>query len=402
VHNTDKGEKPVLQDRDFARARAQDSGEKPGFCSAPTGLTELDHLEHRLAQVEAGLLLNRAELLELYDVEQGSAAEQLILDTAQRLGRRLADNQGQVYAQIGVDGRPCPGNCQFCNYAVMNSGTGSPTTDGSLTGNSSADTASADTASADNLSVSASPIDSPSTTPFDVPPQQVVAYAAAFAQAGVHLISLMATAAYDFDTYCDLVEQVRDAVGADMPLLANVGDLSLAQAQRLKVAGINACYHTVRLGEGTLTSIKPAHRLRTCANIQKAGLKLMSGVEPLHEGQSAAEVVDAILTVARLRPLGSGVCTITAVAGTSLAHLRPLNTMRKRFVAALARLAFASTTRLGFVGGIDWVDAGADPRARSATLTAIETDFGDKVQDAKLRLEGDGWRIPRSPTGFWL
>jgi biotin synthase len=301
------------------------------------------------------------ELLALYDLPPHSAEAQMIIVAARELGFRLSEGQAQIYAQIGVDGRPCAEDCLYCSYASVNCG--------SYEG------------------------------PAELPPEEVIGYAQAFDDAGVHLISLMTTTAYRFGEFCELASAVRAAVKSDMVLLANIGDISLSQAHTLRELGVDALYHAVRLGEGRITGIDPERRRASIAAARQAGLRLMSGIEPLYEGQQAAEVVERIYETNTFEPLCSGLCSLHAVKGTKMEDYVPISLERRRYLAALARLASGPATRFGFVGNTVWIDAGADPRGREFP-TSHEV-LARKVTSARESLESLGWQVACRPLSIW-
>ena len=129
----------------------------------------------------------RDEMLTLMQINAGSAEAAYVRWGAEVLGRRASGGRGQIYVQIGLDATPCPENCAFCSLAARNT---------------------------------------PSRGRAEVPDDEVAHYASVFDEANVHLISLMATAAYDFDHFLRVVAAVRAAIGNDMPLMANIGDIT--------------------------------------------------------------------------------------------------------------------------------------------------------------------------------
>ena len=171
---------------------------------------------------------------------------------------RACEGRGYVYAQIGVDSTACPKNCRFCSFAAVNA-----------------------------------PQDyDPANV--EVPVGRIVHYAKLFDSEGVYLVSLMATAALDFDRYLDIVRAVRASVSDRMVIAANTGDLTLEQAQALKDAGANAAYHALRLGEGEWTGIAPVERRCTLRRLKAAGLDVMTGVEPVWQGADPLELSERI------------------------------------------------------------------------------------------------------------
>jgi biotin synthase len=324
----------------------------------------------RLSAAAQGRPLDPEELRWLLDQPPLGLSAYEAAWAAQKMGRRLAENKGQIFAQIGIDANPCPENCLYCGYAAVN--------------NNGASGASS----------------------YNLPADEVLRYARIFADAGVHLISLMATAAYDFDDFCSLAAMLRAELPSELPLLANIADIDYGQALRLKQAGIDAFYHAVRIGEGVITRPSPQTRHATIEAVKRAGLKLMSGIEPLYQELGTDEIAEKIVEVDAMAPLCSGACNLHAVKGSAMRAASdkaraatPLKQTRLRQISSIARLASGEGTLFGFCAGIAWVDAGADPRGRE--LAAGAELLKDKVAQAKQQLENDEWSLPARPLAVW-
>lgn len=311
----------------------------------------------------AGEHLPAADVKPLLSLSSTSAEAAHIRWAAREITYRASNGMGQIYAQIGVDGLPCPGNCGFCSFAAA-------------------------TSTRDHRSAI-------------IPTETIVEYAQAFDRAGVHLISLMATAALPFDHLLGIVKAVRSAISNDMPLLCNTGDLTFEQAQALKEAGVQACYHAHRLGEGTITAIHPAQRLETLRNIREAGLKLMSAVEPVHSETSQAELLQRMQEVASFEPYCAGVGTLTTVKGSAMEGAEPISRAHGAFLAAVFRLMVGEDVPFGTGGGnVVWSDAGTTPRARNLPVdaAALERD----VARLRKELRGKEWTVPERPLPSWF
>jgi ubiquinone/menaquinone biosynthesis C-methylase UbiE len=349
----------------------------------------------RLKAAATGELLAPDEALHLLTQAPNSLLAWKTAWAAQEMGRRLANNQGQVFAQIGVDANPCPDNCRYCSYAAINSKADAPA---ATLEDASAGVQAGASATAQN--------DEPiGSRAYNLSATEVINYARTFNKAGVHLISLMATSAYAFEDFCSLAGEVRAAISPDMPLLANIGDIDYQRACLLKQAGVDAFYHTVRFGEGLYTRPQPSARRATIEAVQRAGLRLMSGLEPLYQELTADEIVDKIYEIDAFAPLCSGACSIHIaekirrsgadwVSGTT-----PLKSARLRQIAAVARLASTERTLFGFCGGIVWVDAGADPRGKKPPTDAAALTH--QVEEAKKQLDYEDWLLPEQPLAVW-
>lgn len=310
----------------------------------------------------AGRRATRDDLLFLMGFSAHSAEAAYVLWGARTIGRTASRNTAQIYAQIGLDATPCPENCAFCTLAARNAREKGCA---------------------------------------EVPDEDVARYARTFDEAGVHLISLMATAAYGFDHLLRVVSKVRDAVSPDMPIMANMGDVSSDQAQQLKEAGVQAFYHAKRLGEGVITGISPRRRDETMDAVQQAGLALMSAVEPVSADTPAPALADRMLEVIARTPVCAGVGVLTAVPGTAMGNVKPISCLRGKYLAAIMRLAAGTSIPNGCgCGNVEWADAGTNPRGRDLSCNP---DFLKRdVARLRKQLARSEWNVPARPSPFWF
>lgn len=311
----------------------------------------------------AGSAPSRDDVLHLLSFDPHSPEAAYAAVRAREITVKAGKGRGLVHAQIGVDAHPCPENCRFCTFAAS-----------SLDAEKGCATDESD----------------------EVPIERIVEAARHFDEAGVSLISLMATAGLPFERYLEMLRAVREAVSPDMPLLANAADFTLDQARELKAAGAQAVYHARRIREGQVTDISPETRLETIRNAREAGLALMTGVEPLWEGVADEEIADRIMEIPGFEPYCVGACTLSAAAGTEMEGETPSSKAKARLVGALVRLAVGANAPFGGSGGIVWVDAGTDPRARG---------YGhgrewilSQVAKAKRSLQQDEWTVAARPS----
>ena len=343
----------------------------------------------------------REQLLALFDLDTFSPEAAYVKFGARQIARTASHAVAQVYAQIGLDNLPCPKDCGFCTLAES-FGKNEPAPGQKMRMITNPDGTHAmvpvEEEGAQDL---AQPAEQPRPAGKEVPLEEVVAYAKAFDEAGVHLISLMSTAAMPWDHYLEAVRAVRAAVHPDMPIMANTADLTLEQAQQLAEAGAQAAYHTVRLGEGADTGISPAEREATIRNIRQAGLSLMSCVEPVHKGSTPEELLSRMEATIAYKPFSSGVGVLTAVPGTRMENRQPVSRARAHYYACIMRLMAGTSIPYG-VGGtnVKWADAGTNPRGR----TLSESTSFLKLDVARLRKElaGEEWHVPDRPLASWF
>jgi biotin synthase len=317
-------------------------------------------LDERAMQIADNAALGKAptrsDVVYLLRFDAYSPEAAYVNAKAREIGMRACEGRGYVYAQIGVDSTACPENCEFCSFAAMNT----------------------DPATYD-------------ATRVEVPIGRIVHYAKQFSDAGVDLISLMATAGLNFDRYLDMVRAVAASVPPDLTVMANTGDLTLEQAQALRDAGATAAYHALRLGEGEITAIKPIDRRRTMRYLHAAGVSLMTGVEPVWRGIDPLVLSERICDIPEFDPFCMGACSLTAVDGINSSGLRPALTGQVRYVAALTRLVCGENVPIGGIGGVAWVDAGCDPRNRG--YGDDDATLRKKVAAVKRSLALDGFVV---------
>lgn len=299
----------------------------------------------------SGAALGFDELVYLLRFDSYSVEAAYALARAREVGMRACGGRGYLFAQIGVDAGPCPGDCRFCAFAACNVGDGN---------------------GEKGVSVG-----------------RIVHLARLFDREGADLISLMATAGLGIERYLDIVRAVRSSVSGDVSLMANVGDLTIEQANALHEAGISVAYHAVRLGEGEITGIDPMVRKRTMRHLAAAGIRLMTGVEPLWAGADPDQIARIIVDIPKFDPLCIGACAYTPTGVSSMGDCQPASTGMVRYVAALLRLACGRAVPIGGIGGVAWVDAGTDPRERGYASSDEALAF--EMARARKRLVSDGF-----------
>lgn len=298
---------------------------------------------------------SRSDIMHLLRFDAYSVEAAYACARAREVGMKACGGRGYVFAQIGVDENPCPENCLFCDMAAAN------------------------TRPDDIADPKAS---------LEVPIGRIVHYAKLFEGAGVDGISLVSTAGLGFERYLDMVRAVKASV-SQTPIVANTGDLSMEQAHALRDAGAEYAYHAVRLGEGEMTSVKPLDRRRTIRHLRVAGIKLMTGIEPVWDGVDPLDLSERIVDIPDFSPYCIGVRSYEPSAHDGMGKRKPAKTGMLRYVAALVRLACGEGPTVGGIGGVAWVDAGTNPR--KGAYGADDAALVKQVEDARERLALDGF-----------
>ena len=307
----------------------------------------------------AGERPGRDELVRLCQADEFSLDGYYISWAGREMARRACDGVAEVHAQIGIDSGPCSKNCRFCSFAACNTAR---------------------------------------TEVVDMPIDTVIEYVQVLVEDEANCVTMMTTADYDFGRFVDYIVQVRQAIGPEMPITANTGDLTYDMASRLKGAGANAIYHGIRMGEGELTSISLQDRFDTVAAAQKAGLAVQTCLEMVMPRFSDEDVVDRMLRVIDCRTDSLTIGGMVRVPGTGMFEEKIYSRPRYRMYNAIARLACHEET---WTGGpvLSWAEVGTNPRDDSAHTE--KTGRGSTVPQVRDELERDGWEVRRGPSTRW-
>lgn len=317
----------------------------------------------------AGEQLSLHEVEQIYTLDAESPEAFLIRCARNRRARELSDNKAEIHVQIGLDAGPCVKSCQFCSFAKCNNEPG-------------------------DLKIT--------------PLQAVLDYARAFQDSGANLILLMSSAAFPFERLPEIGERVREAIGPDMPMLINIGDLTLAEAQTLRGAGFNGAYHAARMGEGEMTDIPLSVRTETMKNLSDAGLPLSFCIEPIGEEHTAREFLDRLALHLQFKPLTGGIGRRIPVKGTKVEHCRKFTQQEQALLTGLYRLLDRRTPLVGSANAtlaadsganLCWAECGYNPRDFSGHT---ELDgVGRSVEHlAKIYAE-TGWELRKGYSLGW-
>jgi len=319
----------------------------------------------------AGKGLPDEDVRKLYEVDPTSREASNIRWAGRILSMQSANGKAEIHAQIGLNGTPCPKNCQFCSFALCNG-----VRKGKL----------------------------------EMPKQDVVEYAQAYEEAGANLILMLCTASYKFDLLLEMGEAVRAVISKTMPLLANTGDMTLEDAVRLKAAGFDGVYHAVRMGEGVVTTIPVETRLATLANVHAAGLSLSTCVEPVGPEHSSEELTEKTRICIDSNAQSAGLGRRIGVPGTLLYSNGMITEFTGSMFVAVYRLATGLDPRLNCSGhslltsaagaNLAWAEVGTNPRD-----TLERTEKGGRGQSIQVNRDvfrDAGWEVLEGPSPGWI
>ena len=227
--------------------------------------------------------------------------------------------------------------------------------------------------------------------------EALVSHLQAFDEARVDAVSLMGTAALPFENYLNMIKIARDVLSCDIRIIVNYRDMVDNEISALEQAGATHVYHAVRIREGKITGISPERRRATIKRVQKSNMQLMNGVEPVWEPFDEAlanDVADAILEAVSEHPQITGSCGLCSVENSTFGG-KPPTKERVQLVASVLRLVAGETVPYGCVGGISWVDAGADPRERG--FSDSKNSIIHEVKKARSATIKEGWKLSSSP-----
>lgn len=202
----------------------------------------------------SGRAITRREAELLLTLPEDSLEAALLRATANAISRRRFGNSAVLLGQIGIDMAPCEGDCAFCFFARSHTSIQSAT----------------------------------------LPTEEIIARCERFAAGGARGVFLMTMHRFGFEWFCELCSTIRRSVPPQLEILANVGDLTLAQLGELRAAGVTGAYHVCRLREGSDSCMIPSERMANIERIIEAGLAWYNLCEPIGPEHTPNELVDQI------------------------------------------------------------------------------------------------------------
>lgn len=306
-----------------------------------------------------GERMGKDELVRLGGLDEYSLDASYVNWAARKLTTQASDGIAEVHAQIGIDANPCSKNCHFCSFAAIS------------------------TARKGRM---------------EMPIETIIEYAKAYIEQGANCLTVMITADYDFGQYVDYLAQLREAIGPDMPITANLGDFDIIMAERLRAAGVGSVYHAVRMGEGVINEIPRERRFETLAAAKAAGLKTMCCLEMIDPRYSNEEVAENMLRAADAKTDHADAWGMIAVPGTKLEKDPHYTYDKYGLYSSIMRLLVGTNVRFGN-GNLEWAEVGTNPRDSS---NATEKDgLGESVKKVRDDFEHHGWKTFSGPSEFW-
>ncbi len=328
-------------------------------------------VQHLLSRALDNERLGQEDLVRLLSCAPESPESFLLMAEARRLSTQACSGKAEIHAQFALNIAPCPMNCLYCSFAAANK------------------------------------IFTKSTK---LTVEQAVESALLLEKAGANAIYAMTTADYPLGELLEMGREIRSHVSADIPLIANTGDKTLAEAIKLKDAGFHGVYHALRLGEGSVTRISPEKRLKSMRAFEEAGLVLGTCVEPIGPEHTNEELAEMIALTASLKPAFSGAARRISIPGTELAERHGMITeLRMAQIVAITRLAIPLSVRgncthepcvIGAAAGANlfWAEIGANPRD---TREKTEEGRGFTVEKCRQLFRDAGWDHLSGPSVYF-
>lgn len=261
-------------------------------------------IEEILSKGRDGVPLERDQALALVHLELESRETYALMESANYLSRQQFGRKGERHFHIGLNVEPCPMDCLFC----------------SLTRKAGL-----------------------FTEKYEVPLEEVVAWAKQGEAEGADALNLMSTGTYPFSRLLEIGRRLSREV--KVPLVANARDINHSEGEQLLDAGFVGFYHAVRLGEGIDTPFDPQRRIQTIRVLNDVGLQWMNCVEPVGPEHSAEEIVDLMLLARREKATYSGIMRRINFPGSPKEPLGMISERRMAQLVAISRLVMGTTVK---------------------------------------------------------
>lgn len=308
-----------------------------------------------LKKVEEGIELSKEDAITLLQVDNTSTEFYQILSKANQKSREMYQNKGYIFAQMGLNAKPCTGNCKFCSLGI------------------------------DNFVIK---------DEFEKSMEEIIETIQSINFNLVDSIFLMTTADYDEDKYLKIAKEVKKIIPPHIQLVANIGDFHRDYAKKLKDIGFDAVYHILRLGEGHDTDIAVETRMRTLDAIKAVGLDLYYCIEPIGKEHTYSQIVDEMIRAREYNVDVMAVMGRVGVPGTKFEYEPELSEIELTKIVAVTRLVtnpkksmnIHEPKMMALLAGVNqlYAEIGVNPRD---TEKSTEKHRGITIKRAKKILE---------------
>jgi biotin synthase len=319
----------------------------------------------------------RADCAYLLAFDENSLESRFTRAVATDIIRGGNDNSAIILGQIGLEMAPCPGNCGFCSFGR----------------------------------------DHTQFKKRRIGDEEFAAKLTDFTKDDdLYGLYLMCMHEYDLDFFLGKVKLARKMIEGSAQLLSNVGDSDIDAFREMKKAGITGVYHVCRIGEGSVTALRPEQRMKTMQNALDAGLQIFSCLEPIGPEHTIEQLVDNMFIGIEQGCTQHAAMRRVPVPGSPLAKYGQISNLRLGQITAVVALATFSMptmtyigvhepTEIGYVSGANVVTAetGVNPRdhvtetsaSRGMDMAACRKMLFDS--GFKYIRRGDESKIPLTP-----
>lgn len=316
-----------------------------------------------LDKAREGHAPGKEDCIHMLSFHEISPEASLIRATADSLMRSKFDNNGMVFAQIGIEIAPCPASCKFCSFGEGHTSFGTS----------------------------------------NMTDEDILATALNFTESNeLYALFLMTMHNYDYDKLIRIVRMLRNKIPAETKLCVNIGDFDLSQARELKAEGVAGAYHLARLREGIDTTLDPKSRNASIKNLKEAGLDWYYCCEPIGPEHTPEELAEQLLFG---REFGGcfqhGAMNRIYIPGSPLARYGQITELKLGQVTAVVTLAMLETeatktigvhepNQIGLTSGANtiYAETGANPRD---TQEETSTNRGRDIAACKKMLFESGF-----------
>ena len=283
--------------------------------------------------------LTRDELLKLFGLDPMSEECKYLGESAREVSYIKAKNKAKIGSSIGIDLHRCPMSCTFCSlgekWALFDE-------------------------------------------EYKVTTEEILQIIRDVIVKGFYQFTMRTTEFFPINELCDIARKIRAEFGQSVILNANTGELTLEEAKRLKEAGYNSAYHSLRLGEGKDTPIDPEIRKETMRAIKEAGLRHACGLDPIGIEHTDEDLADLLLFYRSISP--NAICAMKriSVKGTPKGDLPEVSDIRIAQIAAVIRMASGGRNIVSvhppIMQALQWganniaIECGANPRRERSDM----------------------------------
>lgn len=263
-------------------------------------MSKIDLITKARQKCLQGIVLEKKEIIELLQIEEGSDDYDFLCKTAFDVAKLKTGSKGYLWGAIGIDYASCPMSCDFCSFGEKWN-------------------------IVKDVKVYTK--------------EQIVEDVKVYVANKVHYIVLRTTEFYELTELEKLAKYVREKVPGDYELVLNIGEFDTHSANRLHKAGVNGIYHSIRLREGVHTRFNIEQRRATLSSVQDSELDLHHLVEPVGEEHTNEEIADRFLESVKYGVNVSGVMARIPVEGTPLGNTKQISDQKIAKLTAITRLS---------------------------------------------------------------